>query len=548
MKHLLFLTLTTMMRFSCQAQFYQTYLLKSSKQQFTSLFFFLNRIKRSNYRSQTKDDLGYFDEPSITNDISDNISKLAKDKGKDKAKECYISLDSLESLSPTITKNNTNDLPDISERAFFLDSIESLSPIIEHKSPEFDSLSITPDSPAKTKDKYNFLQDDDDFSYTSKPQIDPFAFDDFENDKQSKKASPKLFSTSASISESISLVDSDSEGSLPSMDDFFDQLMSQKRSRQSTQEEIVDRKGKRRAYEIDTSPSPIPASQDIDLDDNMSSLNTKERKKKESEEKKRMLAEQRSRVAEEKKRLREQKLEEKKRAKESKALEKERAQLREKENRLKNDRTAIIKEIIVDMHPDFVKTAAGELLKSMLDRKEATTKIMEHKKHHISWRRIVKSEWDEDTLTFVPSGLPKIINEPFILVYVDILEFVKHVKEETIDVYIDEIEATAEKQQIFLLVEGLEAYYKEKQLLQRRQFDNQIRNNLTGGASTTTTTTSKKKTNQDVVDGPNREKVEEFINYLQLMRGIMFVFTKNDEDTASWLDSLTTDLALRRYK
>lgn len=324
------------------------------------------------------------------------------------------------------------------------------------------------------------------------------------------------------------------------MDDLFDKLMSQKRTRKPIEDEEeqppVDRKGKRRAFEFNLSPSPSEGSDSFS--DTAAGLSAKEKKKLEAEERKRVQAEERKRVAEEKKRLREEQKEEKKRLKEQK-------QLLEKENRLKNDRTQILKEIIVDMHPKFCESKPGVLLRSVLERKEATTKSVEHRKHHVSWRRIVRSEWDENTATFVPYDMPKIIKEPYILVYLEALEFVKHVKEKTMDEYIDGIQYTSPNQQVFFLIEGLDAYYTKKKTLERRHFEDRIRSTIEGS---TTASTSRKRIEQEIEEGPDRKTVEECINYLQIIKSVMFVMTKDDEDTASWLDSLTTDLALRRYK
>lgn len=406
---------------------------------------------------------------------------------------------------------------------------------------DFDPPSAVTDDAIQLLSSAEDTKHNNDFSFspTPTPQNDPFAFDYITKDDTSKATSSR--------SESISLLESDSEDSLPSMDNLFDKLMSQKRTRKPIEEEEeppVDRKGKRRAFEFNLSPSP-PSGSDSFSDTTTAGLTAKERKKLETEERKRVQAEERKRVAEEKKRLREEQKEEKKRLKEQKQLEKERLQLLEKENRLKNDRTQILKEIIVDMHPKFCESKPGVLIRSVLERKEATVKSVKHRNHHVSWRRQVRSEWDENTATFVPYDLPKIIDEPYILVYLEALDFVKHIKEETMDDYIDGIQCTSPNQQVFLLIEGLETYYSKKKNLERRHFEDRIRSTIEGS---TTASASRKKIEQEIEEGPDRKTVEDCINYLQIIKSIMFVMTKDDEDTASWLDSLTTDLALRRYK
>lgn len=230
-------------------------------------------------------------------------------------------------------------------------------------------------------------------------------------------------------------------------------------------------------------------------------------------------------------------------------MEKERKTLFEKENRIRADRNEILKEIIVDVHPDFLETKPGQLLELVLVKKEAEIQnlLLRHPNPSftLSWRRKTNSEWDQDSQAFIPLSNTKIVQEPVVLVYVDIPEFTKRIQNKTIDRYIDIIERDCDGCQIMLLIEGLEVYYKKKKLLKRREFELQVRNSLN---ETHATTSKKKKGLAHMEDGLNPADVEECLNYLQLVRGIMLIPTKDDEDTASWIESLTTDLALGRYK
>jgi hypothetical protein len=208
--------------------------------------------------------------------------------------------------------------------------------------------------------------------------------------------------------------------------------------------------------------------------------------------------------------------------------------------------------MIVDIHPEFLKTKAGQLLERVLIKKEALCHNLltqdKDPQYTIAWRRKCQSEWDSDSQAFIPLERTNIVKEPVVLVYVDMAQFIQHIQNDKVDDYIDQILQSSQDRQIMLLIEGLEVYYKKKVLHQRRQFESQVRNAI---PTLQTTSTQKRNINQglaDVANGPGQAEIEATLNYLQFMRDVMLVQTKDDEDTANWIESLTTDLALGRYK
>ncbi|KAI8984671.1 hypothetical protein BDF20DRAFT_861162 [Mycotypha africana] len=374
---------------------------------------------------------------------------------------------------------------------------------------------------------------------------------------------------------------------LPSTTDFFEELMTQTKKPKksfevfeiddSDDEDIVtygnkssprvsDWKGKRKAAEafsemnddyVDYNIFDIDSLQQRprylnDYSDSRSSsvettLTAKERKKLEVDEKKRLRVE----AAEEKKRQKAQLAEEKKRMKEQKLLEKERQQLLEKENRIRSNRSQILQEMIIDVHPDFKASKPGELLERILQAKEAEVTVLDPSANHtIGWRRKITSEWDNDSQAFIPIAHTKVVRESFILVYMTALQFVDRIQRKSMDAFIDKV--AEPNYQILLMVEGLSQYYKKKLLYKRRQYDNQVRNAFRSEEEQQQPlTSSRRKTktlNELIINGPEQNVIEEYLNYLMLVRNIMLVPTKDVEDTANWIESLTTDLALGRYK
>ncbi|KAI7897531.1 uncharacterized protein BX663DRAFT_533796 [Cokeromyces recurvatus] len=206
--------------------------------------------------------------------------------------------------------------------------------------------------------------------------------------------------------------------------------------------------------------------------------------------------------------------------------------------------------MILDIHPDFLKsTNTGKLLETTLHEKDVDVRNLliqdpYEPAYTIAWRRKCRSEWNMDSQTFIPLETMKIMNEPVVLVHIDSLQFVHHVKNNTMNSYIDRIQKSCQNRQIILMIEGLDNYYKKKKLLQRRQFDSQVRQTM----SQNPIKKRNNRNNEDLINGPEPAMVEECINYLQLVRHVMFVLTKDDKDSARWIESLTIDLGLGRYK
>lgn len=227
--------------------------------------------------------------------------------------------------------------------------------------------------------------------------------------------------------------------------------------------------------------------------------------------------------------------------------------LYEKENRIRNNRDEILKEMIVDIHPNFRLTNAGKLLEAALKKKLAEVHSLldqekDNPRYTIAWRRKCSAEWNTDSQTFIPLEKMNIIKEPFVLIYMHIDELNELIQSETIYNHIKQIQQSVKDDQILLLIEGLEPYYKKRALLQKRIFDNQVRQNIQDINTVAASSSRRVRGVEDIEKLPSRETIEQCLNELQILHDIMIVPTKNDEDTASWVESLTTDLALGRYK
>ncbi|RCH99124.1 hypothetical protein CU098_003705 [Rhizopus stolonifer] len=337
---------------------------------------------------------------------------------------------------------------------------------------------------------------------------------------------------------------------VPTPDEFFDDLLLLQQDKEIIDIDSITTDRKRKKQTRDGSDSSSrKRSCSVSSLDSMTFLESSASETRNTEltpkEKKKLQAEER-------KKQREQAAEEKKRKKEERQREREQQALFEKENRVRSNRNEILKEMIVDMHPDFRLQNAGKLLESVLKTKMAQVSSLldqeRNPQYTIAWRRKCNAEWNTDSQAFIPLQNTKITNEPFVLVYMLVNELNELIQTDEIYEHMKKIQQSKKGHQVILLIEGLEPYYKKRALLQKRFFENQVRQAIQDPNASSTGTNRRAKNTENIDSLPSRETVEEHLNELQIMYDIMLVPTKDEEDTASWIESLTTDLALGRYK
>ncbi|CEG76216.1 hypothetical protein RMATCC62417_11145 [Rhizopus microsporus] len=395
----------------------------------------------------------------------------------------------------------------------------------------------------KSKDDASLLKEIDDegsFTFAEHEGIDSV---NEEKDNTLSREDVSKRSTSTSI---FDIEEEEDILHVPTQDEFFDELLSLKKDKividiDSFEEDESNKKRKRRQYddqhiESNDDRYALLSLEELSSSQDKSALTVKEKKKLEAEERKR----KRQEAAEEKKRL-----------KEFKQKEKERQTLFEKENRNKTDRTAILKEMILDIHPDFLLTDAGKLLEASLIPKMAEIRpLSEHSefRYTISWKRKCQAEWHSESQTFIPLRNMKIIQEPYVLIYMPVDKLNEHIQSETIFDHMEQAQSSAKDRQILLIIEGLEAYYKKRALIQRRHFQNQVRQSIERPNNDSPSSRKRKSGQENLESLPSRETVEQYLNELQIVKNIMVVPTKNSEDTVVWIENLTIDLGLGRYK
>lgn len=273
--------------------------------------------------------------------------------------------------------------------------------------------------------------------------------------------------------------------------------------------------------------------------------------------------------------------------KEQKRIEKEKEKRIQQVNRLKLDRLEIIKEMIVVIHdPIFLQSNHGQLLVAALKEKEVQSKLIPstisplHKNITLKWQRKAKATWSKSKQQFIPfeDGQERIQDERSLLIFLQVEKFIEIVGGNDLDTWINDIKKSIgesndhDQHQIFLMIEGLEKFYRKKINWQRRNFASRVLGNMnevtnpkntdtdsnngnSGSDNQQSSTNSKKrkrsnKNNQTyslLESGPTRAELEETLTYLQVMKDIRLIISSNEEDSIDWMISLTADLARSIY-
>ncbi|CAO3618793.1 unnamed protein product [Cunninghamella echinulata] len=274
--------------------------------------------------------------------------------------------------------------------------------------------------------------------------------------------------------------------------------------------------------------------------------------------------------------------------KEQKRIEKEKEKRIQQVNRLKLDRLEIIKEMIVVINDSaFLQSNHGQLLVAALKEKEVQSKLISsttsplHKNITLKWQRKTKATWSKSKQQFIPfeDGQERIQDEQYLLIFLQVERFIEIVRENDMDTWIDDIKGSIEESncddqhQIFLMIEGLESFYRKKINWQRRKFASRVLGNMNEVANPKNTNTDsndgnsgsdnqqlptnsrKRKRNNNknnmanslLENGPTRAELEETLTYLQIMKDIRLIISAKEEDSIDWMISLTADLARSIY-
>ncbi|KAI7879954.1 hypothetical protein K492DRAFT_130786 [Lichtheimia hyalospora FSU 10163] len=217
--------------------------------------------------------------------------------------------------------------------------------------------------------------------------------------------------------------------------------------------------------------------------------------------------------------------------------------------------------MILEVDKEFASSNRGELLRQVIVSKEAEIKEVDTMYYTIAWSRKCTAEWNEEQASFIPYSdkQVRIIQESQVLIFMPVSELCELVQSSDRDGRIDRMQAAAgNDKQLLLMVEGLEAYYKRKNLLKQRDFEQAVIRSMGNGNTTAEASSSNNNNNNNrrirdpltaaALTGPTKQDMEEALTYFQLMKNIMLVPTTDEEDTVDWIVALTADIGSAPYK
>ncbi|RHZ46109.1 hypothetical protein Glove_634g22 [Diversispora epigaea] len=274
---------------------------------------------------------------------------------------------------------------------------------------------------------------------------------------------------------------------------------------------------------------------------------------------------------------------ERQRQKEEQKAEKQKQKQFQQVNKLKYDKQEMTKELIIDIENNLMEEPLGSLLRDILESKLIIINVFQHQQQQnfrddndvpdvykiIKWRRKVKAEWNEELDAFVP--IPEIIKEEkYILVYFEIQEFIKLIEEDILHKKINNLQKIFDGKQLVVLIEGFDGYCRKIMTRRNRVFTNAVRtaieedndddednnnnsnvDNVENGSKPKKKekyTKSKSKSKSIRNQGPDIDKIEDELIFLQLIDKCLIVHTKDIEETAEMIGILSSDIATIPYK
>ncbi|CAG8516951.1 14018_t:CDS:2 [Racocetra fulgida] len=215
-------------------------------------------------------------------------------------------------------------------------------------------------------------------------------------------------------------------------------------------------------------------------------------------------------------------------ANEEREAEKQRERQFQQVNKLKYDKLEMTREMIVDIENSLVEGTLGSLIRDHLEQKMMTINAFQHNVPGIiKFRRKVTAEWSDELGAFVP--IPETIQEEvYIFYYLEIETFVQFIENDSLHTHISSLQKIFHNKKLVLLIKGFDGYCRKKKIQQNRTFTNAVRTGI--DPSVENDGQSKKK--QTIIKGPDQEKIEEELIWLQLIAKVMIVHTKDTEETA----------------
>ncbi|CAG8729039.1 4192_t:CDS:2, partial [Funneliformis caledonium] len=228
----------------------------------------------------------------------------------------------------------------------------------------------------------------------------------------------------------------------------------------------------------------------------------------------------------ERKTQKEQQRLERKKQKEEREAEKKRLKQIQEVNKTKYDKFELCRELILDISNNLSEKNLVDYLRDNPKYTLLTINVVQHDfPNIIKWRRKITAEWDDEFCAFMPTP-ERIQEESFLLIYFEISEFTKFIKDDILSDNINKIQETFSSKRIIILIEGYESYCRRRKTQINRNFTNAVRSE----------------------QEPDLEKLEEELLWLQVIAKCLIVHTKNIQDTAEMIGILSADIATIPYK
>ncbi|KAJ2959479.1 hypothetical protein NQZ79_g5087 [Umbelopsis isabellina] len=237
-----------------------------------------------------------------------------------------------------------------------------------------------------------------------------------------------------------------------------------------------------------------------------------------------------------------------------KEAEKKRLKQIKEANAIRLVSTDKLHDTIICLESSLHDAEVGQAIQAQFQEKEAEILSVDHPvENTIQWRRKCLADWDTSSQSYIPNeeGRIKILQDKHIGIYLNMHRLVELITNNQLIPTLEQLQLKHNQCQIIIFIEGLQKYYRNRKNLQSRSFQSLV---LRGIANTYTddqrsaSTSKKPRTNKSdqsewLANGPDRNTLEDIMTMLQFEHRVMIIQTVDCAATASWVASVTANIA-----
>lgn len=221
-------------------------------------------------------------------------------------------------------------------------------------------------------------------------------------------------------------------------------------------------------------------------------------------------------------------------------------------NAIRTYSTDTLHDTIICLEKSLHDAEVGQAIKAQFEGKEAEIiPIDEEIENIIRWKIKKRADWDSSSQSFIPfhDGETRVVTNKHVAVWMDMAQLTTMILADELTPHLKRMQSRFTESQIILIVEGLQKYYREQKNIQSKNFQKSVLQSIasdTGKQRGSSTSKKSKSGKLDwIVNGPDRNTIEDVMLSLQLSNRIMIIHTVDSTATGSWIAAISATIATK---